>query len=110
MSKYELDGYQPLRPWVRGASYGSFIVGLVVALIECRNGTSLQELVAYHVGVSVLLICAVVAFCDARTAALLRRRGVRRVPVGFAQPPFTFFEKDEEWDYLNDKNPETARK
>lgn len=110
-AKYELDGYRPLKPWVRGVSYLAFIVTLVVAYIRVQPNVPPLTSMVFGVALVVTSACALLCYWDARVAARLRRKGARKVRVvpGFAQPQFTFFEREAEWDYYNDPAPTTLQ-
>lgn len=111
MSKYELDGYVPLKPWERAVSYLVFI-GLVVA--TWHSSVTDAPLVR-TLGIATALIlaysCALIAYWDARVSARLRRKGVRPLslaPRGFVPALFTFFEREAEWPFFEDATPTTV--
>ena len=108
---YELDGYRPLRPWQRGISYLGFVMVVVLAYVRVRPDIPSPLAALFMIALTITACCSLFAFWDARVTASLRRKGVRKVRVvgGFAQPPFTFFERDGEWDYYNDPEPQTVR-
>ena len=110
-AKYELDGYRPLRPWQRGVSYLGFIIVGVLAYLRIQPGFPPLMTMLFQLALVLTACCTLVSFWDARVTASLRRKGVRKVRVvpGFAQPPLTFFEREDEWDYFSDSTPELAR-
>ena len=110
-AKYELDGYRPLRPWVRGVSYFGFIITAIMAYVRVSPGLPTKTTLVFVVALIITFVCALRAYWDARVTAQLRRKGARKVRVGrrFAQPQFTFFERGVEWDYYNDPEPTTLQ-
>lgn len=111
MSKYELDGYVPLRAWERGVSYLVFIA-LAVATWQA-TATDAPKLRIALLAFALILAysCAIIAFWDARVTARLRRKGVRPLPLaarGFAPAPFPFTERDAEWRFFEDAQPTTV--
>lgn len=110
-AKYELDGYQPLRPWQRGVSYLGFLVVSVLAYVRVHPDMPSLMIAGFMLALIVTAGCALFCYWDARVTASLRRKGARRTKVvrGFAQPPFTFFEREAEWDYYADPEPQSVR-
>lgn len=112
MSKYELDGFRPQRPWMRGIAYLIFIAVVVVAWYDVQPGVPSGRILLYIVALVVSFIFAAYAYWNARVTARLRRRGHRpvRVKRGFAPAPFPFTDqRDTEWPYFADKAPTNAR-
>ena len=108
-AKYELDGYRPLKPKVRGVSYLAFIITTVLVYIRIQPDVPPMTSLILAAAWIVTFVMAICSFADARTSARLRRKGARKIRVvpGFAQPQFTFFEREAEWDYYNDAEPTT---
>ena len=111
MSMYELDGFRPQRPWMRGIAYLAFITVVVVAWYDVRPGVPSGRMLLYIVALIVSFVFAAYAYWNARVTAKLRRRGIKpvRVTRGFAQAPFAFTDAgDTEWLFFGDKTPTTA--
>lgn len=109
-AKYELDGYRPLRPWQRAVSYLGFVIVAMLAYARVQPEMPSLTALGFMVALTLSFCCALFAYWDARVTASLRRNGAKKVRVsGFAQPSFTFFEREDEWGYFSDPEPQLAR-
>ncbi|HEY1085254.1 MAG TPA: hypothetical protein VGE34_00825 [Candidatus Saccharimonadales bacterium] len=117
MSKYELDGYEPLRPWQRLVCYIDFIAIFVAAKILIFPGAPVLRTVVFTGAMILTFSCALLAYWDARVTAHLKRKARQRKRRQVAatrqvvyRPVYPVFavQGGAEWHYFDDKAPTSS--
>lgn len=109
MAKYELNGWRPLKPWVRWFVYAAFIAVIITTIVTIEPGIGPGWTALAILALVITSGCSGYVLADARVAVRLRKRGYARRPLGYALAPFPFTDRDDKpWPYFGDDEPSPA--